>query len=117
MFQKMQQSQNQWLFTQEQLNLHGGHVHVIGGERKRTKPLADQLPVSRDVQKKGSQISFERFLRSIPKLDPVHRTLDWVMSQQNEPMVIIVTIKLKLSLIQPTFNSWHYTLQNFWVLS
>lgn len=36
---------------------------------------------------KGSQTSFEKFLRSIPKLDPVDRTVDWLMAQPEQSVV------------------------------
>ena len=38
-------------------------------------------------REKGSQTSFETFLRSLPKLDPVDRTVEWVLAQPDDTMV------------------------------
>ena len=54
---------------------------VEGGRRCEEGMGRCEEGMGRCEKGRGSLTSFENFLRLIPRLDPVDRTVDWVMSQ------------------------------------
>ena len=66
-------------------------IQVVGAKRKSGVVKDEEGKVWGGGGKceggKGSQTSFEKFLRSIPKLDPVDRTVDWLMAQPEQSVV------------------------------
>lgn len=59
------------------------------GEGKNLYNIRQETPVRR--REKGSQTSFEKFLHSLPKVDAVDRTVDWVLAQPNIEVITMCT--------------------------
>ena len=57
------------------------------GEEKEREMRQRPLVRGSCARERGSQTSFERFLRSLPRADPVDRTVDWVLAQPDSSEV------------------------------
>ena len=56
-------------------------MHVAAAHSRRDTPVQHK--------ERGSQTSFEKFLRSLPIVDAIDRTVDWVLAQPDNIEVAI----------------------------